>query len=342
MVKLRDIALKTGMNVSTISRALRDSPDISEETCQLVKQAARDLGYRYRRLEVCRNPVVGVILPEVSSHYYAGLAHSLTGELRKQGYGVFIVLSGFSSKSIDEAYDLLVQQDVCGILICGLAETDTGGMNEWLSDKLVRSEIPVVLLSEVDTAMPIDTIYVDARSCMLIAVEHLMSLGHTEIGYIGEHTSDMRFRILCDILAHKGMVVRPEFVKIGSDRFELGGYLRMRELLQETTLPTAIVACYDQVAIGAMKALNDKGLCVPKDISIIGIDNIVMDDYLPIRLTSITNPVGQMGVVAVKLLIDNIHNKSDHVVQNVALKSKLVERNSTSIPRQNQGGMNHE
>ncbi len=332
MVKLRDIALKTGLNVSTVSRALRDSSDISPDTCKLVKKVARELGYRFRIEDKSRSKTIGVILPEVSSHYYAELAHSLSTEIRKQGYNMFVVLSGFASEAVDEAFELLAQQDVCGILICYFFDTDAVRGNGWFSERLIKSEIPVVLLSEINSAVPIDMIYVDSDGCMQLAVEHLISLGHEKIGYIGEYTSDSRFRALVDYMEQKALTLKPEFVKRGAERFEIGGYLRTKELLAEKQLPSAIIACYDQVAIGVMKALNEAGLRVPEDISVIGVDNIVMNDYLPVKLTSITNPVGQMGIVAVKLLMDSLNNREDHVVQNVALQSKLIIRDSTSVP----------
>lgn len=332
MVKLRDIALKTGLNISTVSRALRDSSDISADTCKLVKRTAKELGYHHSRDDSKRYKTIAVILPEVSSHYYAELAHSLSIEIRKQGYRMFVALSGFSSKDVDEAYELLAQQEVCGILICYIADTDAVRRDGWFCERLIKSEVPVVLLSEINSPVPIDMIYVDSIGCMKLAVEHLMCLGHEHIGYVGEVTSDARFHAMSNIMEQKGLSLRPEFVKRGEERFELGGYLRAKELLAEKELPTAIIASYDQVAIGAMKALNEAGLRIPEDISIISVDNIVMDDYLPVKLTSITNPAGQMGIVAVKLLMDSLNHKEDHVVQNVALQSKLIIRNSTSNP----------
>ncbi len=332
MVKLRDIALKTGLNVSTVSRALRDSSDISADTCKHVKQVAREMGYRFRREDSGRSKTIGVILPEVSSHYYAELAHSLSAEIRKQGYNMFVALSGFASEAVDEAFELLARQEVCGILICYIADTEAVRRDGWFSERLIKSELPVVLLSEINSAIPIDMIYVDSDGCMHLAVDHLVSLGHEKIGYIGEYTSDSRYRALVDYMERKGLSLKPEFVKRGSERFEMGGYLRTKELLKEKDLPTAIIASYDQVAIGALKALDEAGLRVPEDMSVIGVDNIVMDDYLAVKLTSITNPAGHMGIVAVKILLDSITNKEDHVVQNVALQSKLIIRDSTSVP----------
>ena len=98
-----------------------------------------------------------------------------------------------------------------------------------------------------------------------------------------------------------------------------GGYLRALELLEEKELPTAVLASYDQMAFGVMRAFREKGIEIPEDISIVGFDNTVMDNYYPVPLTSVTNPVEQMGVTATKILLDAIDNPVSHVGQNVAL-----------------------
>ena len=125
------------------------------------------------------------------------------------------------------------------------------------------------------------------------------------------------------------LFVDTRFVKRGSDRFERGGYILAKELMEEKELPTAIIAGYDQFAIGAMKLFQENGIRIPEDMAILGFDNIVLDEYLPVTLTSVTNPVEQMGATAVKLLLDAIKNPKTHVVQTVTLQSRLIVRSST-------------
>ena len=165
-----------------------------------------------------------------------------------------------------------------------------------------------------------------------MAVDHLVELGHTKIGYIGERASDIRYHAICKCLRQRGIEIIPAFMKRGVERFEQGGYMRTLELLKEKELPTAIFASYDQIAFGAIRAFQEHGIRVPEDISIIGFDNIVMDNYHPVKLSSITNPVDQMGITAVKILLDAIKHPRSHVVQNVALQSRLVIRKSTCPP----------
>ena len=181
-------------------------------------------------------------------------------------------------------------------------------------------------------ALPIYSIFIKGETGIEMAVDHLVELGHTKIGYIGEKASDIRYHAMCKCFRQRGIEIVPAFMKRGEERFELGGYLRALELLKEKELPTAIFASYDQIAFGAIRAFQEHGIRVPEDISIIGFDNIVMDNYHPVKLTSITNPVEQMGITAVKILMDAIKHPRSHVVQNVALQSRLVVRKSTCPP----------
>ncbi|NLJ41561.1 MAG: LacI family transcriptional regulator [Clostridiales bacterium] len=325
MVKLKDIALKTGLNISTVSRALLDRPDISDKTRRRVKRIAAEMGYTPKR---SKPNFIGIIVPEVTSQYYSGLVHILEENLSAKGYSMIHMLTGFSPKRTEEAVKKMHQLGVAGIII-----SEVPSERDKLQEIAIKIDVPVVMLSEVRSVSSLDLIYIDQYRIISLAVEHLMSLGHRKIGYIGEELSDVRYKAYVEILKQHGIPFDQSFVKIGTERFEKGGYLRAKELLEEPDLPSAVIASYDQIAIGAIKAFTEAGLKVPRDMSIIGVDNIITDDYMHIRLTSITNPVEQLGIVSVKLLLSNIDDPESHVVQHVALQSELVLRESTAPPR---------
>jgi len=189
--------------------------------------------------------------------------------------------------------------------------------------------IPTVVLNESPLFYPLDSITIGVEQNVKLAVDHLLEQGHKKIGYLGEYNSDGRYRSFCDLMEQEGIPVDPRFVKRGALRFEQGGYQMACELLREPELPTAILTSYDQMAIGAIRAFNEHGIKVPEDISVVGFDNIVTDEYCHVALTSVTNPVEQMGITAIKILLDAIHHPSTHVIQNVSLQSRLVIREST-------------
>lgn len=327
MVKLRDIAEATGLTVSTVSKALNHSAEISKATTDLVWEKALEMGYAVKKPA---NPVqrtIGVIIPEVRSNYYAELMHSLANAIEKNGFTMITMMSTEYSASVKPAIERITQFKLDGLFVCcDVAFSDD-------SYQVIKNAgIPALLLTEVDLPYMVDSIFIKGETGIEMAVDHLVELGHTKIGYIGEKASDIRYHAMCKCFRQRGIEIIPSFMKRGEERFELGGYLRTLELLKEKELPTAIFASYDQIAFGAIRAFQEHGIRVPEDISIIGFDNIVMDNYHPVKLTSITNPVEQMGITAVKILMDAIKHPRSHVVQNVALQSRLVVRKSTCPP----------
>ena len=328
MIKLKDIAEQTGLTVSTVSKALHDSQEISQATVDLVQEAARSLGYIPRRSRKKSQKSIGVILPEVRSHYYAELMHALSRAIENYGYSMISMLTTQYSASVMPCVKKLCQYNLDGLVVCC-----DSAFSDDTYQVIQDSGIPALLLTEVDLPYPLDSIYIKTETGVRLALEHLLQLGHTRIGYLGEYHSDVRYYALCGLLEQNHIPVISKFMKRGVERFEEGGYLRALELLEEAELPTAIVASYDQIAYGAMQAFREHGISIPEDISILGFDNIVMDDYYPTPLTSVTNPVEQMGITAIKILMDAIKHPNTHVVQNVALQSKLIARNSTCPPK---------
>ena len=334
MPKMRDIAEKTGLNISTVSRALRDAPDISPETVSLVKRAAMQMGYHLRTSGRGSN-TIGLIVPEVGSHYYSEMVETVERELKKRGYTMIVVIGGFDVGGILTAFDQMLKHDICGMIVndCFVLNAKDDIQKH---DRIAHSVVPLVLISENKVILPVDTISIANEMAVRQALDHLIELGHREIGYIGEFASDVRYLAFTRYLKELGLPVREEHMKRGKERFELGGYLRAKELLKEQGEPrvTAVLACYDQVALGALDAFAEEGVRVPEDLSVIGFDNIILNDYLPIQLTSISNPTEQLSALAVKLLMDNLVEKEGHVVQNVSLQPRLVVRGSTRPPRE--------
>ncbi len=328
MVRLKDIAARTGLTVATVSKALNHSPEISAATTELIKRTAREMGYSSRKPSRKETKTIGVIFPEVRSHYYSELLHALNCEIDRQGYTMIAMATTQYAASPQALIEKMCRFDPDGLFVCC-----DNHFSRTSFRYLMDSDVPTLLLTEIDLPYQFDSIYIKNDFGVRLAVDHLVQLGHRRIGYLGEYKSDVRYEAFCNAMNHHRIPMNHVFMKRGEERFEEGGYLRAMELLKEKELPTAVVACYDQLAFGAMRAFRERGVRVPEDVSIIGFDNIVMDAYHPVPLTSITNPVDQMGIEAVKILLDAIQNPSTHVVQNVALQSRLVARASTCPPR---------
>lgn len=331
MVRLKDIAKETGLTISTVSKALNHSGEISYGTTQLVVEVAKSMGYVPKRKGSREGKTLGVILPEVQSQYYAKLMQTLNMEIEACGCTMITMLTAGYSGDVRQVIEKMYRYGPDGLIICC---TYFSSENELRA--VYNNKIPAVVLREVEVKdSPRDSICIPAEQGVRLAVEHLLELGHTKLGYVGEYNSDIRYDSFCNLLRQNCIKLNPNFVKRTEKRFERGGYLAACELLKEPSLPTAVVASYDQVAFGAMKAFLENGIKIPEQISIVGFDNVVMADYCPVPLTSVTNPVEQMGITAVGILLDALRNREMHVVQNVSLQSRLVIRESTMSPKKN-------
>ncbi len=333
MVTLRDVGKKVGLNVSTVSRALRDAPDISPATCEMVKRAAVQMGYRMRP-QAKKSKAVGLIVPEVVSHYYAEMVETTHRELRKRGYSLITCVGGFDVGEILAACDELMTHDVCGLIINDCFHLD-GDDDLQRHNRISHSVLPLILISDNVAHLPVDTIRIDNGMAVRLVLEHLMDLGHKKIAYLGEYASDVRYDAYLSTMREYGLEINEAFIRRGRERFELGGYLRAKELMQDPRFSeiTAVVASYDQVAYGAMNAFSEANVRVPEDISIVGFDDIIMNDFMPIQLTSISSPIEQLCALSVKLLLDSISSGEEHVVQSISLQPRIVIRNSTAAPK---------
>ncbi len=336
MVKLNEIAEKAGVNISTVSRVLNHAYGIGEETRDHVFKVAEELGYKAKRRHRHGN-TIGVIVPELASQYYALLVHSLESRIREKGYNMLIALSDFESKTVVQNFETMENNEVSGIICSTLAAGDELGVS--ILQAAERTGVPVVFLADGGKreSLRFDFICLNQLNGIELVIDHLMALGHTRIGFVGEVHSTSRLKCFEQVMKEKGLLLDQRLVKMGNTRFEYGGYEQMKLLLDEPERPTAVIAAYDQFAFGALKAIEEAGLKVPDDMSVVGFDNIVTSEFLSKKLTSVTNPVGSMGQIAIRLLFSKLFPTTDDIVQNVSLQPALIVRETTKDIRPQSG-----
>jgi DNA-binding LacI/PurR family transcriptional regulator len=180
-----------------------------------------------------------------------------------------------------------------------------------------------------------DCIKIDEQLAMNLAIEHLVSLGHRDIAFIGERLTKDRQKQFIDALKKCDIKISSDFIRVSEERFEEAGYIGMKDILSNSEkIPTAVFASYDDVAIGAMRAIFESGYRVPEDISIIGVDNICIAPYLYRALTTVSSPVSEMTNIAIKILLGKIEDKGSKVVQHVIVKPELLVRETTARVQQ--------
>lgn len=331
MATLKDIARKAGVNVSTVSRALNGSNQINEETRRIIKNLAVEMNYirdiSAKVMAGKRSKSIGVIVPEMGSNYFAQILNSIEAELKDNGYSLIVGMTHHDYRNETHYLKIFSIRKVDGIILTGSMYKD---IEKYLLNIKDNHNIPMVLMQPDIDFPDYDCIMIDDMTGFNAAVKLLADQGHKDIGFIADEVSSkMRLHVFKAALAQNGLKLNDRFIKVGKEMFEQGGYLQMREMLKQKELPTAIVAAYDYIAIGALKAMNENGLKVPDNISIVSYDNIRESAFLVPSLTTISPPIKEMAKIGVKLLIDKIENKENKVIQHISLKPELVIRDTT-------------
>ena len=190
MSTIKDIAKIAGVNVSTVSRALSGSSEVGEETRKRVEQIAKELlylpNYSARALAGKGTRLIGMIVPEISSNYYAQIVNNVENELNDKGYTLIVGTTGFETKKEVENLEMFIGRKVDGIIFAGMVGSEAGEYLEKLNKKV---NIPVVFFEPISKTPKQDSILIDGAFGIKLAVSYLVELGHKSIGFIGEELS---------------------------------------------------------------------------------------------------------------------------------------------------------
>lgn len=330
---LKDIAKKTGFSVSTVSRVLHDNSKkykISEETQIIVKQAAKDYGYRIntlaRGLRLQKTNEIGVIVPDIANPFFSAVIKSLAGELRKGGYN-FIVYDTDEDISIEKAaIKSLLEKRVDGLIIASVGQEFSH------IQKIRDSKIPLVMIDRCFDALDVDSVSVDNVKGAMFAVNHLIKEGHTRIAFIqglpGTYANETRRLGYKQALQDADIKIDERLI-VGDDFRSLNGYLETKHLLKLTSPPTAIFTAGDLIALGALEACRENGIKIPTDLSLVTFDDPVFTSYLSPALTAIEQPITKMTEMAVAMLFRRMRNPDDER-RKVLLEPKLNVRSSVT------------
>ncbi|MBN1897961.1 MAG: LacI family DNA-binding transcriptional regulator [Spirochaetes bacterium] len=333
MASQRDVAKKAGVSFMTVSRVINKKINVDENTRQKVLKAIRELGYYPnvlgRGLNRNKTEAIGVVIPTCShlfsTQYYLELLRGVEQYCAIAGYGMLLYPARDDSGMID--YQKLYQERrVDGMLIIAPPVKD---------DQLkiiVKKKVPFVVLDGHQAGSSDKRIvFVDAdnRGGASEAVQYLIDQGHKKIAHIAgwKTVANGRDRLFGykSTLKKNGISHKDDYIREG-DFTEITGYYKMKDLLGLKDRPTAVFAANDLMAIGAIRAVQETGLGVPGDISIVGFDDIPSAKYSNPPLTTVHQMTFQMGFEAVKLLIENI--LQDKWAESRVMETKLVVRES--------------
>ncbi|MEA3440651.1 MAG: LacI family DNA-binding transcriptional regulator [Chloroflexota bacterium] len=335
-VTIRDIAAELDLSISAVSKALNDYPDIAPETRQLVKETARRMGYQpsaaARSLRTRKTNTIGLIFCIIDRHltdpYYLNLLASIGEESSRLGFDLLI--SACPDRGLEcSAYERITGgKKVDGMILTGIRYED-----ERIT-YLVEQAVPFVSFgrSEQDGEFPY--IDVDGGKGAEDSVQHLIDQGYKHISFIGLPTelicAGHRFQGYKSALERNGVDFDPNQV-INCERLtQDSGYQVMHQLLDLDEPPDAACICSDALAIGAMRAVQDKGLNVGSDFGIVGFDDIPMASQVQPPLTSIRQPIYEVGTRLCQMLIEQIQGKHS-TEQHIILEPTLVVRESSGF-----------
>jgi len=330
---IKDIAEKVGRSITTVSRALADYDDVSPRTRELVRRVANEMGYipnfTAQHLQKQQSDILGLILPTYSprfsdpffSEFIAGIGNKASFF----DYDI-LVLTRAPGESELQAYKKKVQsRQVDGFIIVRTRQQDPR------IDYLREAGFPFVSFGRTQEPVNFPFVDEDSEFGMRLVINHLYELGHTQIGCIYPpkelNFTTHRLAGVRTRMKELGLKVREEWM-IQGDLTQESGYDVTNKLLDMPQKPTAIVCCNDLMAFGAMSAIQNSGLIVGKDISVTGFDNIPMAQHSHPSLTTLTQPIYQIGSLVCEMLIKIIRKEPVEESQRI-LKPELIVRKST-------------
>jgi DNA-binding LacI/PurR family transcriptional regulator len=330
---LKMLADYLGLSPATVSIVLNNSPvatSIPAATKQRVHTAAKKFAYRpnlhARMLRTRLTNTIGVIVPELSEGYFTGVMLGVEQYLLQEGFLYFTVSHLGRLDLRDEYHELLMRRRVDGFLL----------VNTQLS---LNVPAPVVGISSHSEVLGVTNVMLDHNVAARMALRHLYDFGHRNIAFMkGQRyslDSEARWQAIASIAQEIGIIIRPELCIFLEENLwsPALGYPPVRDLLSRTHDFTAIFCFNDTSAIGAIRAIQDAGLSCPRDISVIGFDDIIVAEYFNPRLTTVRQPLYKMGSAAAELLIKRIQSPDDPYAQDVWFEPELIVRESTtSVP----------
>ncbi len=330
-VKLKDIAEEAGVSTTTVSLVLNQGKKsrIGEETREKVTSIAQKLGYKPRKLYPSTSKgipnTIGMIIPNITNSYFAELAGAIENEASQFGYHIMLCNTRRNVQKEIEYLEILQKRQVDGLLI-----NSTGGRNPALQE-LLKTDIPVVFIGDSFESEGTSTVRGDSEVGVSTAIEYLLSLGHKRIALIsaGKTASTQhRLKGYKEALYEAGVKIEESLIETGYTGTIGEGREAIRSLLSHPEPPSAVVSYHYFMTIGALLELKERKLHIPEDISFIGSDDVIWVQLLDSALTTISQPLEEVGSQATQLLIRMIQGWGTREQRNILIKPKLVIRDS--------------
>jgi len=329
MPTIRDVAKEAGVSIATVSRVInRIGHPVSESTRARVLAAVQALDFHpsavAKSLSKRTAETIGVVIPDISNPYYAEIVRGIQDGAEAAGYTAILRNTDRSQRKVVEAVGLFREKMADGIILVGGELPDAD-----LQAALGKMPIPGIVVGRQHIDLP--SVQIDNVAAAADAVRHLASLGRTRIAFLsgpkGSHTMEDRFSGFLRGLELNEREYDDRFVSWGAPTVD-DGFQRAETMLSDVkNRPDALFAANDQLAMGAIRAVEVSGIHVPKDVAVVGFDNTRLAAYYSPSLTTIDVPRYQIGELAIRLLLDSMAGRE--VPRISWLATRLVVRGST-------------
>jgi len=334
---MRDIAKLAGVSSATVSRVINGLSSVRPATAERVQRVIDELKFipngSATTLKYGRSNTYGLIIPDITNPFFPEFIQSFEGILADTNYNMLVATTESQSARMQKTIHRMLVSQVEGIALLA-SEIETVPI-----EAMMKNRVPLVTMDRRMVGKGLSDVCVDSTSGMRRAVKHLYDLGHRKIGYIGGSAgptiSDHRLHSFLLAMGKVGLSSEGEFLRVGNYRVS-GGESAMAELLGLTDRPTAIIAANDLTAIGALRVIHNRGLSVPKDLSIVGFDDIELSDIVYPPLTTLRlsrNELAKTFVDALELLVNSPHRNGTQY----KVETSLVVRNSTGPVKKKHG-----
>lgn len=325
------IAKMLNLSAVTVSKALRNHPDISPETIKKVKQLANQLGYTpdliARALSSRRSNIIGVVVPEIDHTFFSAVVNGISAVAKEFEYQILLTVSQEDEKTEVENLKTLIAMRVDGILISIAQSTK----NFEIFHVIKKRKIPLVFFDRNVQELGFSAVVVDDREGAKRAVEYAIGQGFTRIAHFAgpQHLSIAHERYLgyCDALKAHGIEINPNWI-VSCELSEEGGYQGFKQLLQHGDLPEVVFAANDPIALGVYDAAKEADVQIPEDIGVIGFSDNIISRYLSPPLTTVFQPAVEIGKSACRLLLEEIRGQDLPLPQLKVVPTQLRIRGS--------------
>lgn len=331
-VTIKDLARHLNVSVATVSRALRDLPDIHPETKRAVVELAAAWDYQPNQLATSlvknRTRTIGVIVPNLGYYFFSMAIRGIEDAAHRAGYSVLLTQSNESYQRELTSIQDLTRAQVEGFIVSLSQET-----NQYEHfHRLIRKGIPLVLFDRESPELNVSKVVIDNRQAAAQATRHLIENGCCRIAILAGpdylSLTHQRMSGYCDALRESGIAIDPALIAYG-DYSQRAAIELTDQLMSHPTPPDGLVAVSDRLAVGAMMALRKRGTRIPEDIALVSFNNEPVSELLSPPLSSVAQPIVEMGRAAVELLIRQIESESALPSETRVFPTELVVRASS-------------